>query len=445
MLKKVCDTIEKFNLLDENDTVFIGLSGGADSVCLLLCMLRLSSKYKISVKAIHINHCLRENEALRDENFCTTLCHKLGVPLSVKRIDVKSYAAKNSLSCEEAARILRYEEFSRIAGNNKIATAHTLSDNLETIIYNLTRGTALKGLIGIPPKRSNIIRPLLNLTRQDIENFLMQENQDFVTDSTNLSDMYTRNKIRHNVVPVLKGLNQNIYSAVSNMTDVLSCEEDFLNQQTISALNESRLPSGGFSNLEKYHPAIRKRCIVHILKNLKLPYNFGRVSDIDNIILNGGKIQLSDDVYIICRQGILYTESTAHTDNTPFYAKLIEGDNLFKNSKLCSVRIFHRTFTQYTSKIHEKFADYYLDCDKIIGETFMRSRKNGDKIILAGRNFTSSVKKLLNSCVPLEERNNIIFIEDEMGLIFIEKIGVADRVKVSKDTKNIMQITVKEL
>lgn len=445
MLEKVCNTIDKFNLLNENDTVFIGLSGGADSVCLLLCMLELSKKYRISVKAIHINHCLRGDESLRDENFCAELCRKLNVPISIKHIDVKSYATEKSLSCEEAARILRYDAFLQIAGNNKIATAHSLSDNLETILYNLTRGTALKGLCGIPPKRSNIIRPLLNLTRQEIENFLLEKNQPFVTDSTNLSDMYTRNKIRHNAVPVLKSINENIYSSVSNMTDVLSCEDDFLNQQTMLVLNNSALPSGGFANLDKYHTAIRKRCIVHILKNLNLPYNFERVSDIDNIILNGGKIQLSDSVYIICRQGILYTESTDKYENTPFYSVLKEGDNIFKNSKICSVKTFHRAFTQYTPKIHRKFADYYLDCDKIIGETFMRNRKNGDKIVLAGRNFTSSVKKLLNAAVPLEKRDNIVFIEDEKGIIFIEKIGIADRVKVSDETNNIMQITVKEL
>ena len=196
MFEKVKTTISKFNMLEPSEKILVGLSGGADSVSLLICLKELG----YNVSAMHINHNLRGEESNRDERFCVKLCEKLDIPLTVKSIDVKAYCRENKLGLEEGARELRYKAFSDV-GADKICTAHTLSDSVETMLINLTRGTALKGLCGVPNKRDNIVRPLIECTREEVEEFLNKKNISYVTDSTNNSNDYTRNKFRHLVIP----------------------------------------------------------------------------------------------------------------------------------------------------------------------------------------------------------------------------------------------------
>ncbi len=195
MLETVKQTIEDYHMLNPGEPVLAALSGGADSVALLRALLALG----YPVRAFHLNHCLRGAESDRDEAFCRALCERLGVPLTVERIDVGAQTAGEGI--EAAARRIRYERLVAAAQGAKIATAHTADDNLETMLFHLARGTGPKGLAGIPPVRGDIIRPLIGAERAQVEAYLSELGQDFVTDSTNLSDDYTRNRIRHEVVP----------------------------------------------------------------------------------------------------------------------------------------------------------------------------------------------------------------------------------------------------
>ncbi|MDE5649348.1 MAG: tRNA lysidine(34) synthetase TilS, partial [Oscillospiraceae bacterium] len=229
MIDKIINTIEIYSMIKKGDRITAALSGGADSVCLLLVLKELSESYNITVDAIHINHCIRGEESDRDEEFCRSLCTKLHIPITVIRTDVPSAAAGSKKSLEETARDIRYETFKKHAGKNgKIATAHTLSDNAETVILNLARGTGLKGLCGIPPVRDNIIRPLIEITRQQVEDCLKEQNQGFVTDSTNLSNDYTRNRIRHNIIPELLKINGGFYKTFSAGQKILKEENNFI-------------------------------------------------------------------------------------------------------------------------------------------------------------------------------------------------------------------------
>ncbi|MDE6091530.1 MAG: tRNA lysidine(34) synthetase TilS, partial [Ruminococcus sp.] len=151
MINKIFSFVKKHNMINKGDTVICGLSGGADSVCLLLVLSELSRKIGFTVKALHVNHCLRGKESDRDEDFCRDLCGKLGIPFTAVSCNVRDFAEKNSLSVEESARKLRYSVFKENSQGGKIATAHNANDNLETVILNLARGSALKGLAGIPP------------------------------------------------------------------------------------------------------------------------------------------------------------------------------------------------------------------------------------------------------------------------------------------------------
>ncbi|MEG1869719.1 MAG: tRNA lysidine(34) synthetase TilS, partial [Oscillospiraceae bacterium] len=188
MKDKVFAANQNLVLMQQQDTVLVGFSGGADSVALLHFLYSHRIQLGITVKACHINHNLRGNEALRDEHFAQSFCKRYNIPLDTVSLDIKSVAVSENLSVEHAARNERYRIFDLLSQkyNAKIATAHTLTDSMETIIFNMARGTGLKGLTGIPAKRGNIIRPLILLTRSEIEAYCESNCLDYVTDSTNL-------------------------------------------------------------------------------------------------------------------------------------------------------------------------------------------------------------------------------------------------------------------
>ena len=181
-LRKIQQTIAEYGMLKPGEPVLVALSGGADSVALLLSLRELG----YPVRACHLHHGLRGGEADRDERFCRELCAQKGVRLSVRRVDAAAYARETHESVETAARALRYAFFRETAGGSKTATAHTADDNLETMLFHLARGTGLDGLAGIPPVRDGIVRPLITCTREEVEAFLAARGQGFVTDSTNL-------------------------------------------------------------------------------------------------------------------------------------------------------------------------------------------------------------------------------------------------------------------
>ena len=205
MDSKMKEAIAKYNMLQYGDTVIAGVSGGADSMCLLhfLCVLR--QEYGLNVIAAHVNHHLRAEESDRDESFVRTWCSTHGVPLSVFQADIYGMAKERGESIELCARQVRYMFFDSLAKQHdgKIATAHTLSDSIETMLFHLARGTGIKGMCGIPPVRGNIIRPLILLTGKQTRDYCKTHGVAYVVDSSNQEDTYTRNRLRHYVVPVL--------------------------------------------------------------------------------------------------------------------------------------------------------------------------------------------------------------------------------------------------
>ena len=251
LLSKAKNTIEHYDLLNSGDTVIVGFSGGADSTALLCLLNDLKTEYNLNLIAAHLNHGIRGAEADRDEAFCKEVCEKLGIKIYAFHMNIPEYAKELGVSEEVAGRNARYEFFLGLAGESgKIATAHNAQDAVETLVLNLCRGSGLKGLSSIPPVRemehpvgchseeegcagscesckshcekttvTKIIRPLLECSREEIEEYLSEKGFSFMTDSTNLSDDYTRNKVRHNIIPAFIDINA---GAVSNITRCLS-------------------------------------------------------------------------------------------------------------------------------------------------------------------------------------------------------------------------------
>jgi tRNA(Ile)-lysidine synthase len=272
MIKKVIHTINKFSLLKKTQNVTIALSGGADSTALFLVLYELG----YAVNALHINHGIRGEEAKRDENFCRELCEKHKISLEIKTFNIPEIARENKKGVEETARNIRYECF---AENETTATAHTADDNAETVLFNLIRGTGLKGLCGIPPIREGIVRPLIECSRAEVEAFLKHRNQEFVTDSSNLSDDYTRNKIRRNLIPIIKEINPNFPSTLVNMIKALTLENEFIEKSADNA-----------ELTKKTDKVLRLRIIERILFEGGYSINSGKINDLDNIFMKTGSI-----------------------------------------------------------------------------------------------------------------------------------------------------------
>jgi len=204
----VLKTIRNKELIPAGSRVIVGFSGGADSVCLLSVLLGLEALLGCEIRAMHVNHGLRGAEARRDEAFCETFCRERNVPFQTVTVDVNGLVKEKGLSTEEAARILRYEALEKAAGKDGIiAVAHHAGDQAETILLNLLRGTGLKGLSGMEYKRGGIVRPLLALTREEIDGYLQENGLPHVTDSTNAVNEYARNRVRNVILPEMEKIN----------------------------------------------------------------------------------------------------------------------------------------------------------------------------------------------------------------------------------------------
>lgn len=432
MIKKVSEAVNRFKLIGTAKHITVALSGGADSMALLNALISLKQELGLSkISAAHFNHQIRGQEAQRDQQFVEDYCKNIGVECFVGSADVPEFAAQNGLSTELAARELRYRFFEGI-NTDLIATAHTASDNIETVLFNLTRGTALSGLCGIPPKRDKYIRPLILCTRNDIEKYCDEQAIPFVTDSTNLCDDYTRNKLRHNVVPVLKTVNESAELAVSRMTASLREDDDFINsvvlEQFNAAFKDNVLNVAHFNTL---HSAIAKRVIVKYCDTLGVEVDNLHVNQIYNICVLDGKISLIGDKSAIVKDGVLKIESTKQPQIIADFKVNItkQSNDLFENGK----------------KIHNLLLKNVLDCDKIIGCLKLGTRKSGDSIRLKNKNCTKTLKKLFCEYkIPLCERENLPVLCDDEGIVWVHKIGVAERAAADKNSKNIYKITVEQ-
>jgi len=228
--KKVLNFIQKHKMINEGQTVVLAVSGGADSMCMLYILNSLKKLLKINLVSVHFNHDFRKS-ADSDESFVYEHSKKLGIECFSKKVNVESYANEKKISFETAGRELRYEFFASVAKKYEsavIATAHNANDNAESFVMHLLRGSGLSGLTGIAPVRDNVIRPILELKREEVESYCAENGIEYVTDETNFSDDYARNDIRHNVLPVLD--KRGGTDAILRTAQILKDEEDFLNE-----------------------------------------------------------------------------------------------------------------------------------------------------------------------------------------------------------------------
>ena len=425
MLSKIVKAIDKYGMFDGVENVTVALSGGPDSVCLLTALCELKDKYGITLSAVHINHQLRGEESFRDEEFTKKLCESKNVPLTVIRVDIKRIAESTGESIELAARNVRYQIFKEVA-DGVVATGHSADDNLETVLYNMTRGTGLKGLCGIPPKREIFVRPLILCSRTEIEKYLGENGIDFVTDSSNLTDEYTRNFFRNNIVPLLKTVNKGAEKNVSVMSSNLREDNEFIESVAKKiytlCLKDNYLDA---QLLRVQHCAIIKRVIaIYLSEQYDIKVDAMHLEICKDILFSEGRAGLCQGMSAYCRKGKFQVKSDLKD---------------LSEQKQYSVQL-KKVLIENTPKINNLFQKNAIDCDKIIGELEIRTRRPSDKIQLRGRNCTKTLKKLMNELKIEEDQRELIPVAaDDEGVVWIYGVDVSERVKVDSNTKTAIE------
>ncbi len=461
LFEKIEDIRKTYALFTEHSSVLVALSGGADSVALLLALRR---RYpSLILAACHVNHHLRGEESERDAAFVTALCKKEHILLDILDADVEGFAAEKGISTELAARRIRYEFFQRVCRNRGIrlvATAHTASDNAETVLFNLARGTGLAGLCGIPPKRTlcedvQLVRPLLFASRDEIEAFLAEYGEHFVTDSSNLSDDYSRNFVRHHIVPHMKSLNPSFEKSIkkstaalreiqifiektvnTNLTDDvyrLSSLDDCILKQVILRLYKN---TGADKELESVHiEKIASLIRVHACDSEKtseicLP---GKIS----AHISGGKLYFAPTVRKDRNVPVLenafcpvtLTWGLNEIADTPFavYLSHLTSDELFSGKEQQALDKWSAEYRLYDMAI--------LDGNAVSGSLVVRGRASGDTVRHGG--MTKKLKELFSKKkIPAEHRAILPIVCDGYDILFVPRTVLCDTHKRAVNASN---------
>ena len=462
MLDKVREYILKNELIDKGDNILVALSGGPDSVCLLHILARLRSEFNLRLGAIHINHLLRGEEAIEDENYTKELCRFLDVENYVERIDIATIAAKEGQSIELAGREERYKAFNKIKEKfsyNKIAVAHNSNDQAETILMRLMRGSGLEGLTGIKAKREDgIIRPILCLNRNQIEAYCDEYKLEPRIDKSNYEKIYNRNKVRLDILPYMKeNFNEDIIDTLNRMSLLLQKDNEYLEEVAAMAYkkyckeeNDKIIVSRELFENEK--EAITTRILKRSFKNISNSYkNFEMKHIVDIIELSklgtNKELHLTNGIVVQNIYGdIIFKQRKNKEDNIKLNEVYIKKEDFFNKIEFSKYEIELQIISkknniEFSNNDLIKFFDY----DKIEEGIIIRNRKDGDKMVPIGMKGTKKLKDIfINSKIPKEIRDIIPIVCFDEKIAWVVGVKVSEQFKVTSNTKQILKITFRE-
>ncbi|MDW7987603.1 MAG: tRNA lysidine(34) synthetase TilS [candidate division WOR-3 bacterium] len=469
-------------MIKENDKILVGFSGGPDSTALLWALNDLKSELKIKLYACHINHGIRKKAADKDEKFSVEFCKKLQIPIKRCKVNVLKYAKQKKISIETAARILRYQVLYKYACKlkcNKIALGHHANDNLETVLLNLVRGTGISGLKGILPIRKIgdetsedslfespkiskevwIVRPLIELNRQEILDFLKAQKLSYCEDSTNLELGYRRNFLRHRVIPELEKLNPQLTDTVLRMSEILRMHENFINEEVQKAFNETvvKLSKGhikyviDIAKINKYNELIK----LEVLKKLLPRKQMDIIKNINKLCLKptGSKLKIKDNLWAWREYDKLLIGrlQTKAKQAKKIWSLMLNQDNEIKELKMI-FSVWERTIkdsaekAQLLRKIYEqKSCDWEVfDKDKLHLPLYVRFRKTQDKIKISETQTKSLKEFFIDQKIPQRLRSQIPLVCDQKNILWIVGSRRAFCGLIDDKTENIIEIKVKK-
>lgn len=460
MVTKVLAYMEKYRMLDRHGTIVAGISGGADSVCLLFVLLQIRKQIPFRIVAVHVNHGIRR-EAVQDAAYVEELCRREKIPFYLVEENVASYAKEHGISLEEAGRIVRYDAFRRIlskeAGSGgRIAVAHNSNDRAETMLFHLFRGTGLTGASGIHPVNGEIIRPLLCVSREEIEDWLFQQGITYCTDVTNEQDDYTRNRIRHHILPYAEEYVS--AEAVANMNrtaDQLLSAEEYIRSQVQAAM-ERCVEITDFCEVRVNLPEFRKEntylkgwIVLSCLRQIQASRDVGAVH-IENLCsffekAGNGEFHLPNGI-VVCKsyeKGIIIRKGK--TDREP--PKQYPEYEISKEGRweLPGIGMVETTVFSYekTQNIPQKTYTKWFDCDKITRSIVFRIRKRGDYLTINRALGHKSLQDyFVNEKIPRQERERFYVLAEDSHIIWVPGYRISEYYKVSEETKTILQISI---
>ncbi len=417
-------------MLSGGERVMCAFSGGVDSSVMFDVLIRLRDELGITVSAAHLNHMLRGDESLRDEEFVKRVCDERKIPLVCSRENVEALAKQSGESIELAARHARYEFLYRAAGElsaDRIATAHNANDNLETLLLNLARGSGIGGMCGIPPVRGNIVRPLISVSRRDIEKYAAENMIEYCEDATNAETVYSRNKLRHLVVPVLSEINDEAVANASRSSGIMRHEAQFLDNAAEKAAESIQLPGENACLAESFlslHRALwgrvaeifAKRTLRAKIYTLEYKHTEA-IAELAKDVSPSKRLSMPGGLTVRREYGKLIFERQTEK-KTLEKIPLHEGELFWGRYKVVVKK------AEKCANVHNSVNTFSVSCDKITGSLFLRSRETGDYIKLKKRHGKMIKKLFIDEHIPLSERDGIPIIADEDGVVGVYGFGI---------------------
>ncbi|MDE7183225.1 MAG: tRNA lysidine(34) synthetase TilS [Lachnospiraceae bacterium] len=473
MIGKVLQYVKEYRMIEEGDCIVAGVSGGADSVCLLLMLLEIEKTIPIEIKVVHINHLIRP-DAAKDAAYVRQLCVKYGLSFTLVEEDVAALACKSHVSTEEAGRQVRYEAFERVLGaqRGKIAVAHNKNDSCETVLFHLFRGTSIRGLTGIHPVRGQIIRPLLCLSRHEIELFLQERTMSYCIDSTNLEDTYSRNVIRHHILDtavreISPAAVAHISSASERMREAYELIADMTEQGIRTCVRERQ---GVFSiDKQKFlrlHKTVQGYVVMEVLAQAG-----GSRKDLETVHIRQVQRLLDSQCSreICLPHGLrarrdytgisIYKEETGQRQETALpectvseedRTRLEAGEGLEfllgNNQKLrAAVLSLEKNALDFKNIPENKYTKW-IDYDKIRDSIVIRTRKPGDYLTVNNMNQKKTLKAyLIDRKIPQSERERLFLVADANHVIWLVGERISNYYKVSEHTKRILCLDFEQM
>ncbi len=464
MITKVLAFIKENHMLQPGERVVVGVSGGADSVCLLFILHKIREWIPVELTVVHVNHKIRE-EAAQDAAFVEALCKSWGCDYRYVEADVESYAKKCHISTEEAGRLIRYQAFEEALGDaqagigGKIAVAHNRNDNAETVLFHLMRGTGLRGLAGISPVRNHIIRPLLCVSRAEIENFLQKEQLSYCIDKTNDEDTYTRNRIRHHILPYAEA--EICAQAVLHISDtsvIISEAEAYIRRNAEEALErclikktatELCLDTMLFRNEDAFLQKQMLLLAIELLAGSRKDVGAVHVQMLQGLFLRKGNGRCDLPYGLRAYREYGKVRITKREKNTAEnicagerYERVvaIPGETVWTDGMRLLCRVFPYEKSQI---IPQKTYTKWFDYDKIVKSLVLRTRRTGDYLQARQDGGRKSLKAyLIDEKIPKAERDVLPILADESHVLWVIGRRISGHYKIDENTKTVLEIQV---
>ncbi len=441
--KKVLSTIKKHNMINKGDRVLVGFSGGKDSAVLVFVLSKLSRILDFELFALHVNHGIRGEEAARDEAFSKSFCESLAIPFSSEHVDVLKLSQDSSLGLEAVARDARYsafEKFSKELNCTKIATAHTLTDNSETVLISLFRNGTISP---IPPKRDNIIRPLIEQTCDEVVSYAKENGISFVDDSTNFCDDYLRNHIRLNVLPTLREKLNGVDRTLLKAGKIETSFKNLAESEADKYFEKETVPESLLSLASLAKDPSRRTVLFCVLSRIfakeGMALTFEQFEQISTALLSskvGTSFSLGEGKNLVFGYDRIYFDKEIE-ETGEYFIKLSHGENKIPGSPFS---VFVETPEEYEKRCRNNFNNKQkinkltkkisIRCNIIDTAFYARCRRVGDEYVCGG--ITRNIKKyMINAKIPKALRSSFPIVCDEFGIVFAGGLGIADRLKNS--------------